>query len=223
MAGPQEPGSQEPAQGVDEQMQSASATVRDAAQSARREAASFAEAAKDKASEKVEAKTGEAGEALSDVAQAIRRAGDELSRNDRSTASQMMTQAADGLEGLARALSQKKPEELLGTVRDYGRDNPTALFAGSVLAGLALGRFLRASDRPREADGPEGSAHKGPMGDSRHMADGAAAAPRLADAGGQDGGTPAAGAASDGTSEVAKALGRDPRSGDDGAAPMGRE
>lgn len=178
----------------------ARAAAKTAAQTAKQEAASFADQAKDKASEKLEDKTGVAADALSDFADAVRRAADELSDKDRSTASRMVNQAADGLQDLSRTISQKTPEALLRSLRDFGRENPAAFAAGSVLAGLALGRFLRASDRPREDEAQD---------------------PRDAGSGPVDGQAGASQALADDADEAAAALGRGPRSGDAGALPGG--
>lgn len=116
-----------------------------AAQAVKQEAATFAEDARGKAAEKIEQHKQTATQTLGDFANAIRKAGDELANTDQSVATRLVRQAADGLENFARTVSDKRPEELLDTVRDFGRRNPTALIAGSVLAGLALGRFLTAS------------------------------------------------------------------------------
>jgi len=53
--------------------------------------------------------------------------------------------AAGGLERLSSSLKNKPFEDVLMELRSFGRDNSGALIAGSVLAGLALGRFLKSS------------------------------------------------------------------------------
>lgn len=130
----------------------------DAARTVKDEAASFAGDAREKATAKIEAQKETASRTLGDFANAIRRAGDELDQSDQSMATQLVRQAADGLEGFARSVSDKRPEELLDAVRDFGRRNPTAFIAGSVLAGIALGRFLKSS-------APSASASPGAMAD----------------------------------------------------------
>ena len=42
-------------------------------------------------------------------------------------------------------MKNKPFEDVLEEVRSFGRDNSGALIAGSVLAGLALGRFVKSS------------------------------------------------------------------------------
>lgn len=123
-----------------------------AAQTIKQEAASFAETAKEKAIDQVEQHKATATDALGDFANAIRTAGDQLSQNQ-SLAGRVVKQAADGLEGLSRSVSQKRPEELLDAVRAFGRENPAAFLAGSVLVGLAIGRFARSSEHHAQQGG----------------------------------------------------------------------
>lgn len=117
----------------------------EAARTVKAEAASFAGDARERAVEQLEQQKETATRTLSDFAHAIRRAGYELDQADQSTATRLVRHAADGLEGFARSVSDKRPEELLDAVRDFGRRNPTAMIAGSVLAGIAIGRFLKSS------------------------------------------------------------------------------
>jgi hypothetical protein len=125
-----------------------------AAQTVKQEAASFAGEAREKVVDKLEQQKQSATHTLSDFANAIRKAGDELDQSDQSMATQLVRQAADGLEGLARSVTDKRPEELLDAVRDFGRRNPTAFIAGSVLAGIAIGRFLKSSSSSIESNTP---------------------------------------------------------------------
>ena len=110
------------------------------------EAASFADQAKEKVADKVSEKQDVATQTLGDFASAIRKAGDDLAQNDQSLAGRMVKQAADGLESFSRSVGDKRPEDLLNAVRDFGRKNPTAFIAGSVLMGIALGRLAKSSE-----------------------------------------------------------------------------
>jgi ElaB/YqjD/DUF883 family membrane-anchored ribosome-binding protein len=121
-----------------------------AIQTVKDEAASFADTAKDKALEQVDQGKETASKTMGDFAAAIRKAGDELAQHDQTMAGQMVKKAADGLETLSRSVSDKRPEEMLDAVRDFARDNPAAFIAGSVLVGLAIGRFARSSERHEE-------------------------------------------------------------------------
>ncbi len=116
------------------------------------EAASFADSAKEKVVEKVGEKTQAATQTLGDFASAIRKAGDDLAQHDQSLAGQMVKQAADGLESFSRSIGDKRPEDLLNAVRDFGRNNPVAFIAGSVLLGIALGRLAKSTEQRASDD-----------------------------------------------------------------------
>jgi hypothetical protein len=128
-----------------------------AAQTVKNEVSTFAASTQEKLIEQVEQKKETAGETLSQFASAIRTAGDELAKNDQSMAGHMVKKAADGLESFTRSISDKRPEELVEAVRDFGRRNPGAFVAGALLAGLAVGRFLRSSASPDAPNRPETS------------------------------------------------------------------
>lgn len=82
---------------------------------------------------------------LTDFAKAIRSASDELSNRDQGVAARFVTEAADGLERVASSVSGTSVEEMVGSAQDFARRNPGAFVIGTVLAGVALGRFVRAS------------------------------------------------------------------------------
>ena len=128
----------------------------DAGQTIKAEAQSFASVAGERMRAGAEKTTETATRTLGDFASAIRRAGDELASAGHSPALQIVRKAADGLEGFSRSLSEKRPEEMINAVRDFGRRNPAAFVGGAVLLGVVLGRFLRASDHRRNDDGAQG-------------------------------------------------------------------
>ena len=76
---------------------------------------------------------------------ALRAASDHLAFSDHRTASKFILDAAGGMERMSSSLKNKPFEDVLEEVRSFGRDNSGALIAGSVLAGLALGRFVKSS------------------------------------------------------------------------------
>jgi hypothetical protein len=53
--------------------------------------------------------------------------------------------AASRLEEGAGALRDRSLRDLMGTFNDFGRKEPFAVFAGAVLAGFAISRFLKSS------------------------------------------------------------------------------
>lgn len=79
-------------------------------------------------------------------ADALRIASSELSKNHPGPTTELISQAASGLEGLSRSLHGRSTREMIETARQFGRDNPVAFLAGSVLAGLALGRFATSAN-----------------------------------------------------------------------------
>jgi hypothetical protein len=70
-------------------------------------------------------------------------------------AARLVSRAAEGLEDVSRTLADKRPSEMVDGLRDFGRRNPTAFLAGSVLLGVALGRFLRSSKPETDYDQAE--------------------------------------------------------------------
>ncbi|MET0339342.1 MAG: hypothetical protein ABW063_16425 [Caulobacter sp.] len=109
------------------------------------ETRAFAQSAKEKAARAAQSGQAEVATAMEDFAAAMRKAGDELDHRDQTLAARMLGQAVEGLEQFARTLTDKQPEEMVHAVREFGRANPTAFIASSVLAGFALGRFAKSS------------------------------------------------------------------------------
>lgn len=134
-----------------------SGKIKDAAShvmhTAQHEAGNAASSVQDKAKDSIEQGKQAASHTLVDFAGAIRKAGDELAQHDQSMAGRLVKQAADGLENLSHAVADKRPDELIDALRDLGRRSPGAVLAGSVLIGLALGRFAKSSAKP-DADSP---------------------------------------------------------------------
>lgn len=85
-------------------------------------------------------------------ADALRAASAELSRKQSGPAAEFVASAASGLEGLSRSLHGKSTAEMIDTVRQFGRGNPIGFLAGSVLVGLALGRFAAAAPSNNSAE-----------------------------------------------------------------------
>ena len=146
-------------------------------------AASLGSEAKDRLSQYAAGQKEFVSENLGQFAQAVRRASDELSERDQTMASQLVRQAAGGLESLSRSISGSSFEDILGSVRGFGRSNPAAFMGGAVLVGFALGRFAtasasRADDQAndRETDQRDSAADRESGGPGRSFA-GAADSP----------------------------------------------
>jgi hypothetical protein len=118
------------------------------------------EAAKSAATERLDEQKRAASESIDAFAKAVRRASEELSNQDQTVAARLIQEAAGGLEGLSRTLSQQSFGDMLGTVRDFGRRNPLALAGGAALLGLAIGRVARTAVDGSNGAGEAASSHR---------------------------------------------------------------
>ncbi len=88
-----------------------------------------------------------AAEQVESLAEALR-GGASGGRDDdgaRRDSARLANAAADRLESLGRQLREKDLDSLLADAEDMGRRSPGAFFAGSVVAGFLLSRFLKSS------------------------------------------------------------------------------
>lgn len=119
----------------------AGSTLADVSGAVKNEARELGAQAQRIAGERAEEAKDAAVSHLDVFADALRAASDELGKNQSGPAAEMISNAASGLEGLTRSLHGQSTGQMVDTVRRFGRENPLAFLAGSVLAGLALGRF----------------------------------------------------------------------------------
>jgi hypothetical protein len=96
---------------------------------------------------------------------ALRAASEHLANSNQRTASKFVLDAAGGMERLSSSLKDKPFEVVLEEIRAFGRDNSGALIAGSVLAGVALGRFVKSS-APSGTSGGQSDTSQGQSGDA---------------------------------------------------------
>ncbi|WP_157357675.1 hypothetical protein [Mesorhizobium metallidurans] len=102
---------------------------------------------------------------------AIRAASEHLANSHHKSASRFALEAAGGLERISSSLRDKPFEDVLREVKSFGAQNPGALMGGSVLAGLALGRFIKSTSpsdeasrhEPQSGEGPSSSAFEDPQ------------------------------------------------------------
>ena len=81
---------------------------------------------------------------MAGVSRAVHGAADELGRELPQAASYIHS-VADRLEDASSALRERSVEDLVSSFNNFARRQPAAAFAGSVLAGFALSRFLKSS------------------------------------------------------------------------------
>jgi len=130
----------------DKEAAAAKDVLKEAANATKTKIADVGSDAKIAASKEAEELKREASVGLHAFADAIRSAGAKLSESDQGMAARMVQEAASGLERLSTSLGKKQLQDVVDDVRDFGRKNPSAFIAGSVLVGLALGRFVRSTD-----------------------------------------------------------------------------
>lgn len=131
--------------GVEREAQSARTEASHAAGTIRDEASKLVSGARQKAEEQVEHGKSAAASSLEDFTAAIRKASDELGERDQSMAANLVREAASGLEQASEALKGQSLQELTRSVAGFARRQPAAFLIGAALAGVALGRFARAS------------------------------------------------------------------------------
>lgn len=126
---------------LEAERQTLSQAASEAADTVKKEAKTLGSEARHAAEDQAEKVKEAAASNLDSFADALRAASDELSRSQPGPAAEMVSHAASGLETLTRSLHRKSTGEMVDAVRQFGRENPLGFLAGSVLAGLALGRF----------------------------------------------------------------------------------
>lgn len=152
---------QREAESAEEKLHEASDAVRDqaerAAEEARRAASAYADEGKRYAADNIE-----------DFATALHKAGDELGDREQSVAARFVNEAADSLSHVAHSIESTSVDDMMDQMNRFARRNPGALVLGAVLAGVALGRFAKASsDRahPRAyGHGTPGGTHRPAVG-----------------------------------------------------------
>lgn len=137
----------------EEGKRTATETLHDAKDEVARKAGEYADEAKAALFEQAEGTQRDISSNMKAFGGALRAASEHLANADQRAASKFVLDAAGGLERLSSSLKDKPLEEVLGDIRAFGRDNSGALIAGSVLAGLALGRFIKSSAVPARSEG----------------------------------------------------------------------
>jgi len=142
---------------LEQETRSASEALHDARDELSRKAGDYASEAKQVLFDKAEGTQHDLSANLKAFSGALHAASEHLANSDQRTASKFALDAAGGLERLSSSLKDKPFEEVLGEIQSFGRENSGALIAGSVLAGLALGRFIKSSPPTGPADTRAGS------------------------------------------------------------------
>lgn len=128
---------------VRREMRSAGEVMHDARDEVAGKAREYASEAKSAAMQQAETAQKDVGAGLVAFGGALRAAGDHLDGSNQAAVSQIVRQAADGIEHIADSLKNRPFADTIEDVRNFGRENSGLLFAGSLLAGLALGRLVK--------------------------------------------------------------------------------
>ncbi|TGV64753.1 hypothetical protein EN792_068675, partial [Mesorhizobium sp. M00.F.Ca.ET.149.01.1.1] len=147
---------------VKKESQSAGEALQTARDEIGRKAADYTAEVQEAVSEKAQQTQRDIGSSLAAFGSALRAASDHLANSDQSPAAGFMRDAAGGLESLSSSLKDKPFGEVLEDIQNFGRQNPGILIAGSVLAGLALGRFIKASPSETHRAGHSAAGTKKP-------------------------------------------------------------
>ena len=103
-----------------------------------------ADVIKDTASDYAEARKREGAERIKGLGQAVHGAADAIGKEIPAAADYVHT-AASRIESAADELRNRSIEDLIGTFTRFARQQPAAAFAGAVLAGFVLSRFLKSA------------------------------------------------------------------------------
>ena len=142
-------------QGMADVSQTATEALHDASDTIKQKAEGYLADATDALSEKAEGVQQDISSNLSVLAGAMRAASEHLANSSQRDVSKFVMDAAGGVERLSSSLKTKPFTEVVSEIRSFGRENSAALIAGSVLAGLALGRFLKSSPPEAGPDAPD--------------------------------------------------------------------
>jgi hypothetical protein len=130
----------------------ATEALHDARDEVARKAGDYASEAKQALFDRAEGTQRDISAKLQAFGGALRAASEHLGNSDQRAASTFARDAADGLERISSSLRDKSFDEVLHEIQSFGREHSGALIAGSVLAGLALGRFIKSSPPSASAD-----------------------------------------------------------------------
>lgn len=124
-----------------------------AADTVRQGVAGLGDTAREKAYEGVEKGKSQITSSIGDFAAAVRKASDELGQRDQSMAAGLVREVANGLEQATGAIHGRSVQDLSRSVAAFARRQPTTFLIGAALAGVALGRFARASGEHASSGG----------------------------------------------------------------------
>jgi ElaB/YqjD/DUF883 family membrane-anchored ribosome-binding protein len=130
----------------------ASAKVEEAASTAQEKASQLREQGSARVRDQFDQRSTRAGSQVRSLAEALRRSGNELSDEDNSSASQLITQAAGRIDRVGSYLEKKSGDELMRDIETFARRRPWMLAGLGMVAGVGAARFMKASSERRYGD-----------------------------------------------------------------------
>ena len=94
---------------------------------------------------------------LSSIGQAVRAAAERLHERKAHALAPYATVAAEGIESLARTIRRREPAELTQDLGRAARERPGTVIGVAFLAGVAIGRFIKAGLASAEDQAARGS------------------------------------------------------------------
>jgi hypothetical protein len=131
---------------VKEQVQEKAEEAREQVKQATGEAR---EQTRDRVRTEVDRRSTQAGQQVSDAAQAMRRVGETLREEGKDGPAKAAHQAAEQAQRAGRWLQESDADRILRDVEDFGRRKPWAVALGGLALGIAAARFMKASSSER--------------------------------------------------------------------------
>lgn len=124
---------------------SVSEIAREGLDTAKQKASELTEGAREEISERGEQIKGRTAHAIGALAKGLRSAHEDMKQDGPEYLHGIVELAADGLDDVSERLDRSSANDLVQAARDFGRRNPVAFVAGSVLLGFAVARFVGSS------------------------------------------------------------------------------
>jgi hypothetical protein len=137
---------QGPQHGTTEQIQE---KAQDAPAQAREKAQEATGEARSRVREQVDQRSTQAAERISATGSDLRNIGEELRKQGKDTPARFADQAAGRVERVGSYLAESDADRMLRDIEDFGRRQPLAVLAGSMVLGIVAARFLKASSSRR--------------------------------------------------------------------------
>ena len=133
--------------------------VQDAAEQLQHQAGAKAQQLTSQAGSRIrtelDARSSQAGEQLTSTANAFRRVGQELRKEENDGPARLAEQAADRAERLGHYLSQADGDRILRDLERFARRQPWLVAVGGAAAGFLASRFVKASSTQQNGMSPD--------------------------------------------------------------------